>query len=220
MITPKGAALEKLREHQVDLPFLEDLGQGTFRVLDIATGIPRLDLRARGSPPLLGWRLFRTRKQKAMPFAPPSFPWKARPGKRSEGKRLSLEKSKDLRRGGIHLKRDIIDFNRLRLLGFVASAKDTVRDAAIGAIEELLTGGAVDDTEGPLPPAQAIPLEDRAGLRVEGQGAIRTRGGMRERRGKADMDSIAATLRHIQTDPMASAHLSQKAYEVLEYLGA
>jgi hypothetical protein len=45
LLTPQGAALEKLREHPVDRPFLEDLGQGTFRVLDIATGIPRLDLR-------------------------------------------------------------------------------------------------------------------------------------------------------------------------------
>jgi hypothetical protein len=45
LITPRGAALEKLCEHQVDRPFLEDLGQGTFRVLDIAMGIPHLDLR-------------------------------------------------------------------------------------------------------------------------------------------------------------------------------
>ena len=44
LITPKGAALEKLREHQDDRPFMEDLGDGTFRVLDIATGIPHLDL--------------------------------------------------------------------------------------------------------------------------------------------------------------------------------
>jgi hypothetical protein len=44
LITPKGVALEKLREHQVDRPFLEDLGHGTFRVLDTATGIPRLHL--------------------------------------------------------------------------------------------------------------------------------------------------------------------------------
>jgi hypothetical protein len=45
LITPQGAALEKLREHQVDRPFLEGLGHGTFRVLDIATGIPNLHLR-------------------------------------------------------------------------------------------------------------------------------------------------------------------------------
>jgi hypothetical protein len=37
------------------------------------------------------------------------------------------------------------------LLGVLASAKDTIRDAATGAIEELLTGDVVDDTEGPLP---------------------------------------------------------------------
>ncbi len=45
LITPKGAALEKIRECQDDRPFVEDLGQGTFRVLDIATGIPHLHLR-------------------------------------------------------------------------------------------------------------------------------------------------------------------------------
>jgi hypothetical protein len=45
LITPKGNALEKLRQHQGDRPFLEDLGQGTFRVLDIVNGIPYLDLR-------------------------------------------------------------------------------------------------------------------------------------------------------------------------------
>ena len=32
LITPSGAALEKLREHRTDRPFLEDLGNGTFRV--------------------------------------------------------------------------------------------------------------------------------------------------------------------------------------------
>lgn len=45
LITPKGVTLEKLREHQADPPSLEDLGHGTFRVLDSATGIPHLDLR-------------------------------------------------------------------------------------------------------------------------------------------------------------------------------
>jgi hypothetical protein len=45
LITPGGAALEKLREHRSDRPFLEDLGHGRFRVLDVAVGIPRLDLR-------------------------------------------------------------------------------------------------------------------------------------------------------------------------------
>ncbi|HEV7800409.1 MAG TPA: cellulase family glycosylhydrolase [Burkholderiales bacterium] len=44
-ITPRGAALDKLREDRAARRFLEDMGDGTFRVLDIATGIPHLDLR-------------------------------------------------------------------------------------------------------------------------------------------------------------------------------
>lgn len=45
LITPKGAALDKLREQQVDRPYLEAMGHGTFRVLDIDTGIPHLRLK-------------------------------------------------------------------------------------------------------------------------------------------------------------------------------
>lgn len=45
LITPHGAALEKIRQHEDNRPFLEDLGEGTFGVLDLAAGIPRLDLR-------------------------------------------------------------------------------------------------------------------------------------------------------------------------------
>jgi hypothetical protein len=44
-LTPASAALEKLRQHRVDRPFLEDLGRGTFCVLDIGAGIPRLDVQ-------------------------------------------------------------------------------------------------------------------------------------------------------------------------------
>lgn len=43
-LTPKGAALDKIREHDANRRSLEDLGHGTFRVLDPATGIPHLDL--------------------------------------------------------------------------------------------------------------------------------------------------------------------------------
>jgi sugar lactone lactonase YvrE len=51
LLTPKGAALDKLREVQVERPFLEDLGHGVFRVLDIAAGIPRLTLQPGESIP-------------------------------------------------------------------------------------------------------------------------------------------------------------------------
>jgi hypothetical protein len=44
LITPDDAAIEKLRAHRTDRPFLENLGHGVFRLLDIATGIPCLKL--------------------------------------------------------------------------------------------------------------------------------------------------------------------------------
>jgi hypothetical protein len=52
LITPRGAALEKFREQPVDSAVLEDLGGGTFRVLDTAAGIPRLDLRPGDALPI------------------------------------------------------------------------------------------------------------------------------------------------------------------------
>jgi len=45
LVEPEAAALEKLRAHQDDRPALEDLGHGTYSVLDAAMGIPHLDLR-------------------------------------------------------------------------------------------------------------------------------------------------------------------------------
>jgi aryl-phospho-beta-D-glucosidase BglC (GH1 family) len=45
LIDPEPAALEKLRAQRADRAALEELGHGTFRVLDPAEGIPQLDLR-------------------------------------------------------------------------------------------------------------------------------------------------------------------------------
>jgi hypothetical protein len=45
LVSPRGPALEKLRLLQGDHPFLEEVGEGTFRVLDNARGIPLLDLK-------------------------------------------------------------------------------------------------------------------------------------------------------------------------------
>ena len=59
LLTPKGAALEKLREQQVGRQFLEDLGHGNFRVLNIATGIPHLKLLP-GEVLPLAWSKCRT----------------------------------------------------------------------------------------------------------------------------------------------------------------
>jgi hypothetical protein len=45
LITAQGAALEKLRDQYADRVHVDDMGRGTFHVVDAATGIPRLDLR-------------------------------------------------------------------------------------------------------------------------------------------------------------------------------
>jgi hypothetical protein len=45
LISPSSAALERFRQHQSDRPFLEELGNGRFRVIDPAAGIPRLLLQ-------------------------------------------------------------------------------------------------------------------------------------------------------------------------------
>lgn len=44
LITPNRATLDKLRQREIGRPFLQDLGDGTFQVLDPATGISRLEL--------------------------------------------------------------------------------------------------------------------------------------------------------------------------------
>lgn len=44
-ITATGSSLERLREHLGDPPFLELLQDDTFRLVDVNTGIPKLDLR-------------------------------------------------------------------------------------------------------------------------------------------------------------------------------
>lgn len=44
-MTPRGAALERLRGLRADRPFLEEVGHGRFHLLDISTGIARLELK-------------------------------------------------------------------------------------------------------------------------------------------------------------------------------
>jgi hypothetical protein len=87
---------------------------------------------------------------------------------------------------------------------------DAVRDAAMGAIEELVTGGSPEDTEGPPVPQRTA----SAGLRT--RGAVRTRGPQTS----ADvMGSLVTTLQRLRAEDTTSDSLRYKAADVLAYLG-
>lgn len=44
-LAPTGRALDRIRELRTDRPWVEEIGQGLFRLRDIAIGIPRLELQ-------------------------------------------------------------------------------------------------------------------------------------------------------------------------------
>jgi HEAT repeat protein len=92
---------------------------------------------------------------------------------------------------------------------------DAVREAALGAIEELATGGAVEDSEGPPLPSPAGPRRRGA---VRTRGAVRVRGSARKPRGGDVVDSVVATLHRIRAEETTSDYLRQRAADVLDYL--
>jgi hypothetical protein len=100
----------------------------------------------------------------------------------------------------------------------VERGTDAVRDAALNAITELVTGGSADDTEGPSPPSRPVwpPAEPGRGERV--REAVRTRGATRGARAPAPIESLRGTLERIRADDTVSAALRHKAQEVLAYL--
>jgi hypothetical protein len=99
-------------------------------------------------------------------------------------------------------------------LGWAAEhGTPAVRDAAIQAIEDLLTGGTVDDTEGPSLPQQRPATSARSGRSARTRGILRTRGG------EPVVTGIVETLRHIQADSDAPVYLRRRADRVLAYLG-
>jgi hypothetical protein len=112
-----------------------------------------------------------------------------------------------------------------------ADGSEAVREAAIGAIEELVTGGRVDDTESlPLSRTGAVsadrsedseaatvgPIRVRGAVRT--RGAIRTRGGCSGKAGPRMLEDITQTLEQIRTEEGASEYLRYRAGEVLDYL--
>lgn len=112
----------------------------------------------------------------------------------------------------------------LRTIGGVTAAEglrwaaehgtEAVRDAAITAIEELVTGGTGDDTEGPLPP----PAVRRQQWAIRTRGAVRTPGGAQPAGGREVVDAIVDTLARLRTEQTASAYLRQRAGAVLDHL--
>jgi len=108
-----------------------------------------------------------------------------------------------------------------------AGRSEAERDAALKAIEELITGGQVDDTE-PAPglaPAAPPTVRTRGPARIE---PIRTRGREPRRQPAAPSPSadardplrqIASTLRGVSDDARVSEYLRLRADEVLRSLG-
>lgn len=100
----------------------------------------------------------------------------------------------------------------------VEQGTEAVREAAIAAIEELATGGAVEYTEGPAVPQRPIPSVSPMRGAVRTRGGIKTQGGGRRARGEDVVSSIADTLQRIRADDTAPEFLRQRADEVLAYL--
>jgi hypothetical protein len=103
----------------------------------------------------------------------------------------------------------------------LSSSSNPVRDAALGAIEELATGGRVEDSERPShePASQApaaSPVRTRGGVRVRGGigTAGKTPGAAAVPGGK-----IVATLMTMRSNPAEPEYLRSRARELLELLG-
>ena len=90
---------------------------------------------------------------------------------------------------------------------------EAVRGAAISALEDLVTGGRIDCTEGP-----DIPLQPEAST-VRVSGAVRTRGAIQTRGGAETylVSNVADTLQQVRNDKAASDYLRLRAEEVLRY---
>ena len=95
---------------------------------------------------------------------------------------------------------------------------EAVRNAAIGGIEELATGGQAEYTEAPAMPQPPMLSAARARGALRARGGARTRGRVGQVRREDVVSSVAATLERIRADHTASEYLRQRADEVLVYL--
>src|SRR5581483_8041629 len=90
------------------------------------------------------------------------------------------------------------------LRGAAARGSDAVRHAAVSGIEELATGGRVEDTELPAAPSS--------------RGAERERGTVEPGPGDKVREALAETLRRVSTEETASPSLRQRAARVQRFL--
>ena len=126
----------------------------------------------------------------------------------------------------IHALRTIGGPDAVEALRRVVETGDATEcDAALSAIEELATGGSLQDTE---PPALAAGLSvgelpsPPASTGARATGAVRTRGAVKKTRGAAPPggspaieDPLAVTLQRVRADERTSAYLRVRAGDVL-----
>lgn len=142
---------------------------------------------------------------------------------------LSSEPDQDVRLHYITALRIIGGADAVDALGRVLeSGAESERDAALRAIEELLTGGAYDDTEPPPPATTTAPPVARTRGRAALPATIRTRGGRPDSslggtghpaEASDPTDQIVTTLRHVRADAGTSEYLRLRAGDVLRSLG-
>lgn len=97
----------------------------------------------------------------------------------------------------------------------VENGTEPVRNAALGAIEELATGGRVEDAEAPMRMSANLSSKRPA------TGTVRARAGITRPAAKRNViDRLAATLEHVRADNTASEYLRHKATDVLAVFAA
>lgn len=90
-----------------------------------------------------------------------------------------------------------------------------VQDAAISAIEELATGGRLDDTDNS---SFTAPAAERTRGAVRVRGAVRTRGAVTRGREPNAVKGVRVALEDVRRDRRASKYLRHRAAEVMGYI--
>lgn len=130
---------------------------------------------------------------------------------------LRLEEDPDVRMYAVHALRTIGGPNAVEALRGIAETGDEAESGmALDGIEELLTGGSLQDTEPAAAPADTGSI--RRGADVPLRGAVKTRRATRSVGSSSVEDLLAATLRQVQASRRASMYSRIRATEVLQSL--